>query len=128
MKVEMLCTGNIENILKDKEVNFKVTYKGDKYKVLEVEKPDAKALNGAFLENAWCKFSNGAGGSLCDVIDINGAILIGWETKKSSYNTLMDYMTKGLGAQDDDDICNYAVGLAKANGKSLSRLFKDYEG
>lgn len=128
MKVEMLCTGNIENILREKDIDFKVTYSGEKYKVLEVEKADAKMLNNTFLENAWCEFSNGAGGSLCDVIDINGSVLIGWESKKSNYNTLTDYIIKGLKAVDDSDVCYYASGLAKANGKSLSRLFKDYEG
>ena len=45
MKVEMLTTGNIEKILKDNNIAFNKTYSGDKYKVIEVDKKDAKVLS-----------------------------------------------------------------------------------
>ena len=63
MKVEMLTTGNIEKILKDNNIAFNKTYSGDKYKVIEVDKKYAKVFSNSVLEGAWCKFSNGAGGS-----------------------------------------------------------------
>ena len=78
MKVEVLTTGNIEKVLKDNNINFKKTYSGDKYKVIEVDKKDAKYLSNSILEGAWCKFSNGAGGSPCDIFTVNGQMLIGW--------------------------------------------------
>lgn len=128
MKVEILAQGKIENSLKDMNIQYKITYSGDKYKVVELEKPDAKALNNATLEGAWCKFSNGMGGSPCDVITVNKEILIGWSAKKDSYNKLTDYVREGLKAKSNAELCDYAVGLAKANGMSLSKLFRYYEG
>lgn len=129
MKVEMLTTGNIEKILKDNNIAFNKTYSGDKYKVIEVDKKDAKVLSNSVLEGAWCKFSNGAGGSPCDIFTVNGQMLIGWSNgNNDTYDTLSDYMSDELGVTDDDDVCDYAVGLAKANGMQLSKLFRFYEG
>ena len=67
MKVEVLTLGNIEKVLRDSNIPFKKTYSGDKYKVIEVDKKDAKELSNSILEGACCKFSNGAGGSPCDI-------------------------------------------------------------
>lgn len=129
MKVEMLTTGNIEKILKDNDITFNKTYSGEKYKVIEVDKKDAKGLNNFMLEGAWCKFSNGAGGSPCNIFTVNGQMLIGWSNDNNDiYDTLSDYMSDELGVTDDDDVCDYAMGLAKANGMSLSKLFRFYEG
>ena len=128
MKVEILCTGNIEEILNEEEVAYKVTYSGNKYKVLELEKDNAKDLNNRNFENAWCRFSKGVGGSFYDMIDVHGDNLIGWTPKKStSYKKLTDYLS-ALDVDDNDGICDCAVGLAKANGMSLSKLFMLYEG
>ena len=129
MKVEVLTTGNIEKVLKDNNINFKKTYSGDKYKVIEVDKKDAKYLSNSILEGAWCKFSNGAGGSACDIFTVNGQMLIGWSNgHNDSYDTLSDYMKAELGVTDNDDVCDYAAGLARANGMTMSKLFRFYEG
>lgn len=129
MKVEVLATGNIEKVLKDNNINFKKTYSGDKYKVIEVDKKDAKYLSNSILEGAWCKFSNGAGGSACDIFTVNGQMLIGWRNgHNDSYDTLSDYMKDELGVTDDNDVCDYAAGLARANGMTMSKLFRSYEG
>ena len=129
MKVEVLTLGNIEKALKDSNIPFKKTYSGDKYKVIEVDKKDAKVLSNSVLEGAWCKFSNGAGGSACDIFTVNGQMLIGWSNgHNDSYDTLSDYMKDELGVTDDNDVCDYAAGLAKANGMTMSKLFRFYEG
>ena len=129
MKVEVLATGNIEKVLKDNNINFKKTYSGDKYKVIEVDKKDAKYLSNSILEGAWCKFSNGAGGSACDIFTVNGQMLIGWSNgHNDSYDTLSDYMKDELGVTDDNDVCDYAAGLARANGMTMSKFFRFYEG
>ena len=129
MKVEVLTTGNIEKVLKDNNINFKKTYSGDKYKVIEVDKKDAKYLSNSILEGAWCKFSNGAGGSACDIFTVNGQMLIGWSNgHNDSYDTLSDYMKDELGVTDDNDVCDYAAGIARANGMTMSKLFRFYEG
>ena len=129
MKVEVLATGNIEKVLKDNNINFKKTYSGDKYKVIEVDKKDAKYLSNSILEGAWCKFSNGAGGSACDIFTVKGQMLIGWSNgHNDSYDTLSDYMKDELGVTDDNDVCDYAAGLSRANGMTMSKLFRFYEG
>ena len=129
MKVEMLTTGNIEKILKDNNIAFNKTYSGDKYKVIEVDKKDAKQFSNSIMEGAWCKFSNGAGGSACDIFTVNGQMLIGWSNgHNDSYDTLSDYMKDELGVTDDNDVCDYAAGLARANGMTMSKLFRFYEG
>ena len=129
MKVEVLTTGNIEKVLKDNNIHFKKTYSGEKYKVIEVDKKDAKQLSNSIMEGAWCKFSNGAGGSACDIFTVNGQMLIGWSNgHNDSYDTLSDYMKDELGVTDDNDVCDYAAGLARANGMTMSKLFRFYEG
>ena len=129
MKVEVLTTGNIEKVLKDNNIYFKKTYSGEKYKVIEVDKKDAKQLSNSIMEGAWCKFSNGAGGSACDIFTVNGQMLIGWSNgHNDSYDTLSDYMKDELGVTDDSDVCDYAAGGARANGMTMSKLFRFYEG
>ena len=129
MKVEMLSKGNIEKVLGDNNIPYSVRYNGDTYKVIELEKQDAKRMcNGEInMDGAWCMMSNGAGGSLFDLVTINKESLIGWSAKKESYNKLTDYLNS-LGAIDDASICNSAAGLSRANGWSLSKLFNMCEG
>lgn len=124
MKVEMLSKGNIEKILKDNNIPYSTRYRGDKYKVIELDKQDAKRLCNSEIdmEGAWCMMSNGAGGSLFDFVTVNKESLIGWSSKEDSYDNLLDYL-KSLGVRDDENICHYAAGLARANGMSMSRLF-----
>jgi len=127
MKVEVLARGKIENALNDMDIKYNITYSGDKYKVVELEKSDAKLINNSSVEGAWCYFSNGAGGSIYDVVVINNNTLFGWQSKEGSYEKLTDYISS-LGAKDNYDICDRAVGLAKANGIALSKLFMLCEG
>lgn len=129
MKVEMLATGAIDKALNSNNISYKNMYIGDKFKVIEIEKKDAKKLNNEFFENAWCKFSNGVGGSPCDIITVNNQVLIGWSNNKNdTYDTLLDYMKTELNVYNSGDICDFATGLAKANGITMSKLFKLYEG
>lgn len=130
MKVEMLTRGNIEQVLNDNNISFNKRYSGDTYKIIELEKHDAKRIcNGDIDTNgAWCMTAvGGAGGSLFDLVTINKESLIGWSAKKESYNKLTDYLSS-LGATDDTSICNYAASLSRANGWSLSKLFNMCEG
>ena len=124
MKVEMLSKGNIEKILKDNNIPYSTRYSGDKYKVIELDKQDAKRLcnSEVDMDGAWCMISNGTGGSLFDFVTVNKESLIGWSSNEDSYDNLLDYL-KSLGVRDDENICHYAAGLARANGMSMSRLF-----
>lgn len=45
-----------------------------------------------------------------------------------TYDTLLEYMVKELGASMESNICALAVDLARVNGMSMSRLFQTYEG
>ena len=44
-----------------------------------------------------------------------------------AYNTLLDYMNKVIGASQPRNVCALAVDLARANGMSMSELFKIYQ-
>lgn len=124
MKVEILAKGNIEKVLKDNDISYGTRYSGDTYKVIELDKHDAKRIcnDEVDMEGSWCMMSNGTGGSLFDFVTINKESLIGWSSKEESYDNLLDYL-KSLGIKDDENICHYAAGLARANGMSMSRLF-----
>lgn len=124
MKVEMFAKGAIEQVLNDNNIAFNKTYSGDTYKIIELEKQDAKCMcyDDVDKNGAWCMMSNGVGGSLFDFVTINKESLIGWSSKEDSYDNLIDYL-HSLGVTDDEDICHYAVGLARANGMPVSRLF-----
>ena len=132
MKIELLTKGNIKKLLTEEEISFNITYTGETYSVVEIEKSDLMKLMESIHEdfNGWYCYSKGARvGSACDFFRINGHDIIGWaETGKDSYHTLLDYLTEELGLIDDEDICDYTVSLAKANGMSLSKLFKICEG
>ena len=45
-----------------------------------------------------------------------------------TYDTLIEYMRKELGASMESNICALAVDLARVNGVSMARLFEIYEG
>lgn len=129
MKVEMFAKGPIERVLKDNNIAFNKTYSGDTYKIIELEKQDAKRMcyDDVDKNGAWCMMSNGVGGSLFDFVTINKESLIGWSSKEDSYDNLIDYL-HSLGVTDDENICHYAASLARANAMSLSRLFSICEG
>ena len=133
MKIELMAKGNVEKMFNEMNIPFMVTYSGETYKVIEIEKNDVKSLSNMFFEtsNNWWYYSKGARtGSACDFFRINGRDLIGWsgDAHKDSYKTLIDYFNDEIGIDADEDICDYAVSLAKVNGLSLSNLFKTYEG
>lgn len=131
MKIELLTKGNIKKLLAEEEIPFNITYTGETYSVVEIEKSDLIKLMESIHEefNGWYCYSKGARvGSACDFFRINGHDLIGWSESSKDYHTLLDYLTEELGLTDDEDICDYAVSLAKANGISLSKLFKTCEG
>lgn len=127
MKVEILSKGNIKKLLTEEEIPFNMTYTGETYNVVEIEKSDLMKLMESIHEefNGWYCYSKGARvGSACDFFRVNGHDLIGWSESGKDYHTLLDYLTEELGLTDDEDICDYAVSLAKVNGISLSKLFK----
>lgn len=131
MKIEILSKGNIKKLLAEEEIPFNITYTGEIYNVVEIEKPDLiKLMESIDKEfNGWYCYSKGARvGSACDFFRVNGHDLIGWSESGKDYHTLLDYLTEELGLTDDEDICDYAVSLAKVNGMNLSKLFKTYEG
>lgn len=128
MKVEVLACGKIEDTLNDMNIQYNITYHGKKYKVIEVEKNDAKTIDNLSFDNAKCRFSKGSGGSFYDTISVHGSNLIGRAVgKDTSYKKLTDYLN-AIDANSFNNICDYAVGLAKVNGLSLSKLFTLYEG
>lgn len=45
-----------------------------------------------------------------------------------TYDTLLEYMRKELGASMETNICALAVDLSRANGMSMGKLFQTYEG
>ena len=127
MKVEILSKGNIKKLLAEEKMSFNITYTGKTYSVVEIEKSDLMKLMESIHEefNGWYCYSKGARvGSACDFFRVNGHDLIGWSESGKDYHTLLDYLTEELGLTDDEDICDYAVSLAKVNGISLSKLFK----
>ena len=133
MKIEILSKGNIKKLLAEEKMSFNITYTGKTYSVVEIEKPDLMKLMESTHENSefngWYCYSKGARvGSACDFFRVNGHDLIGWSESGKDYHTLLDYLTEELGLTDDEDICDYAVSLAKVNGMNLSKLFKTYEG
>ena len=44
------------------------------------------------------------------------------------YDTLTEYMREELGAFTESNVCALAVGLARANGMTMAKLFETYEG
>lgn len=124
MKIEMLTTGPIESVLKDNNIPFRIMYGGEKYKIVELEKNDAKRVcNNEFdTENVWSMIANSSGGSMWDTVTINKEELIGSSGSNDSYDNLKDYCDD-LGVDDNEDVCVLLTRLAKTNGLSLSRLF-----
>jgi hypothetical protein len=50
------------------------------------------------------------------------------QMKPRTYETLLEYMREEIGASMESNIIALAVDLARANGKTVSGLFKVYEG
>lgn len=135
MKIEILAGGNIEKAFKELNVNFVTTYSGDQYKVCEIDKKDMKRMEdyeGEWPDDwGWWSFTKGSNmGTPYNFVKINGRDIICWEGDghcNDEYNTLLDYMSKAIGASQPRNVCALAVDLARANGMSMSELFKIYQ-
>lgn len=134
---EILAGGGIQNAFNDLGIKAKVTYQMSKepyYEVWELDKKDLKALDEApewFDEWGWYRFAKGSNmGSAADFFTVNGQFMIGWESLdgNDTYDSLMDYFHKGMNVSMESTICAMAVDLGRANGMSMSKLFKAFEG
>ena len=137
MKIEILATNGIKSAFKELGISAARAYKATEephFEVWEIEKSDL-----AKLENAtewpkgwgWYAYSKGCNlGSACDFFTVNGQFMIGWSTsgKNDTYNTLIDYLHDGLKIFDRNDVCAAIVGLMRANGMTMAKLLKTYQG
>lgn len=164
MKVEILAGGNIEKAFKELGIKFNITYRGETYRVCEIDKQDVKMMEDSAewaSDWGWWCFTKGSNmGTPCSFFTINGQELIAWDGVKREdlrynwddeddrekkayhysfkeyednimphkYDTLTDYMGEELGASTPKNVCALAVDLAKANGMTMSKLFRFYEG
>ena len=102
--------------------------------VWELSKDDLKKLEYVVEwqnEWGWYRYSKGGRfGSACEILTVNGQMLIGWETKNglTEFDSLTDYFFDGLFADETEAYCALAVELAKVNGMTMAKLFETYEG
>ena len=136
MKIEILAGGSIEKAFKELNIPMTVTYSGEQYKVCEIEKSDFKTIADISEDEwksnwGWWRSAKGSNmGTPYNFIKINGRDIICWEGDghcSDEYNTLLDYMNKAIGASQPRNVCALAVDLARANGMSMSELFKIYQ-
>ena len=140
MKIEIMTNGEFKRVIKQHNIDAKRVYRtpADPYndhpyfEVWEVEKADVKNIETTCLtEDVWMCYSKGVGGATpFEFLTINGQFVIGWTAKnnKEKFNCLTDYFVDGLGIADADDMCAYAVTLAKTNGWNLVKTWKLLEG
>lgn len=137
MKVEILASNAIsKNSFQKLGIEANKTYKGENFSVWEIEKKDLRVLEEShdeelFWQLGWWVFSKGSNfGKPFDFLTINNQFLIGWEAENGNdtFDKLTDYLSDGLGITDNEEICGCAVDLARANGMSMSKLFKTCEG
>lgn len=136
MKIEILAGDSIEKAFKELNIPMTVTYSGEQYKVCEIEKSDFKTIadmpEDEWKPNwGWWRFTKGSNmGTPYNFIKINGRDIICWEGDghcSDEYNTLLDYMSEAIGVSQPKNVCALAVDLARANGMSMSELFKIYQ-
>lgn len=137
MKVEILTSCGFKDLVKRMEFEAKQLYKCQKdddpyYEIWEIEKADVKTIeNTCMLEGILFCYSKGANrGTPFEALTINGQFVIGWTAanNKDTFNCLTDYFTDGLGITDPYEICACATTMAKANGWSLSDIWRKLEG
>lgn len=140
MKVEILTNCDFEDLVKRMKFDAKQLYKclediyndHPYYEIWEVEKTDIKTIeNTCMLEGILFCYSKGANrGTPFEALTINGQFVIGWTAanNKDTFNCLTDYFTDGLGITDPYEICACATTMAKANGWSLSDIWRKLEG
>lgn len=137
MKVEIMTSCSFKDLVKHTEFEAKQLYKCQKdddpyYEIWEIEKADVKTIeNTCMLEGILFCYSKGANrGTPFEALTINGQFVIGWTAanNKDTFNCLTDYFTDGLGITDPYEICACATTMAKANGWSLSDIWRKLEG
>lgn len=134
---EILAGAGIHKAFKELGIKATRTYKGTHepfYNVWELSKEDLKKLEYCPEWNdewGWFRYSKGGRfGSACEILTVNGQMLIGWETKDSitEFDYLTDYFLDGLIVDGFEEHCALAVELAKANGMTMGRLFEVFQG
>lgn len=137
MKVEIMTSCSFKDLVKRMEFEAKQLYKCQKdddiyYEIWEIEKADIKTIeNTCILEGILFCYSKGANrGTPFEPLTIHGEFVIGWTAinNKDTFNCLTDYFTDGLGITDPYEICACATTMAKANGWSLSDMWRKLEG
>ena len=133
---EILASG-LAIALHELGVDARQTYKMDHepyYEIWDINKKNLKVLEETEEWGdtyGWWRFAKGSNlGTPASFFTVNGQFMIGWETLdgNDTYDSLMDYFHKGLSVSMESNIIALAVDLARANGKTVSGLFKTYEG
>lgn len=134
---EILAGGGIHKAFKELGIKAKRTYKSTHepyYEIWDLDKKDLKMLNETtdWDDNwGWYRSAKGSNlGTAASFLTINGQFMIGWESRegKDTYDTLLDYFCHGIGASMESNIIALAIDLARANGKTVAKLFEIYEG
>lgn len=134
---EILGGGGLHKAFKELGIQAIRTYRGKEkphYEVWELFKDELKKLESTPEwkdEWGWYRHSKGGRfGSACEILTVNGQMLIGWEAKcgLTEFDSLTDYFFDGLLADELEAYCSLAVDLARANGMTMAQLFKTYEG
>ena len=127
----------LHNAFKALGIDAKRTYKSAHepyYEVWELNNQDLRVLEETpEWDDSWGWFRHSKGsnnGTACEFFTVNGQFMIGWATRDGEdvYDSLMDYLNKGLGIYTETLVCAYAVDLARVNGVSMGRLFEMYNG
>ena len=140
MKIEIMTNCKFNDLVEHYKFDAKQLYKSSidpyndrsYYEIWEIEKSDVRAVEDACMaENVLFCYSKGANrGTPFEPLTIHGKFAIGWTTvnNKDTFNCLTDYFTDGLGITDSYEICACATTMAKANGWSLSDMWRKLEG
>jgi hypothetical protein len=136
MKIEILTKRGIKNTFDELSIQAERAYwRTEKpyYEVWLVEKQDLKQLEEARYggECAWFGYAKGCNlGTPFEFLTIKGQFIIGWTSvdRQTEYDTLLDYFKDGLGVVESDDVCSVATALARANGMTMTKLFKMCQG
>ena len=127
------------------EVESRLTYKGERYEVWEVDDdlfPEMRDMSEEkFLElageDSWWRSSPGSNIGTPDAkAYVNGCEMLCWNLddedvgdKLEIYSSnLSDYLCNVVGASLPRNVCSVAMDLSKHNGMTMSELFTKYEG
>lgn len=154
--IEILTIGNVEKEFNKLGVEFKQTYKGEKYGVCEVTEDEFKILcddaekdDEEWGDGGWrcCEGSNQ--GKPNQTVLIMNKEIVAWydntndfdsEEEKQyyleehkgimpleKYNDLLQYLCDEMGCSQPKNVCALTKDLAKYNNMKLSELFKKYQ-